>query len=512
MNVIFWNSLNGGQDLLSRYVGPYKVNHWIKKHGYTGQVIDFLQYLTEDEIVLSTKKFITDETLVLGISTTFLTYNTDNKDGLTFRWKDGTKSAFPENILKAAYRLKKEYPHIKFVLGGYASDHVYGGPIFDAVIMNYTEASEDIFLEYLDHLKKGTEPPLSKMITKYSHIAPGIPVTSRIHYHEARNKVYNIEHDDFRFSKQDAVLPGETLPLDISRGCIFACRFCNYPHLGKGKLDYTRGMEYVKEELISNYELFGVTRYMILDDTFNDTVPKMEAFLAMTESLPFKIEYSAYIRADLIDRFPDTAYMMQESGLWGAFHGLESLHPYASNLVGKAWSGKKAKDFIPKLYHDLWGKKVPQLLSFICGLPKETPDDIMNTLKWHKENNLHGIFFAPLGLNNPNKSNRYSIKSEFETNAEKYGFKFNDNAWHTNGWVNETWTDKTSRAFLGPIYKYLNDNNMRRASPWVLGNLQLLGYDKEYLFNIPLQNLDNADYRTRLNNKYREYYNLLMRL
>ena len=108
--------------------------------------------------------------------------------------------------------------------------------------------------------------------------------------------------------------------------------------------------------------------------------------------------------------------MLQESGLWGAFHGLESLHPYASNLVGKAWSGKQAKDFIPKLYHDLWGGKIPQLLSFICGLPKETPEDIMNTLKWHKENKLHSIFFAPLGLNNPKKSNRYSINSKFEKN------------------------------------------------------------------------------------------------
>ncbi len=512
MNVIFWNSLNGGQDLLSRYVGPYKVNHWIKKHGYTGQVIDFLQYLTEDEIVLATKKFITAETLVVGVSTTFLTYNTDGKGKLTFQWKDGTYNAFPENILKAARRLKKEYPRIKFVLGGYASDHVYGGTTFDAVVMSYTEASEDIFLEYLNHLTKGTEPPLSKMITQYSHIPPGVPVASRIHYYEARNKVYSIEHDDFRFSKQDAVLFGETLPLDISRGCIFACRFCNYPHLGKGKLDYTRGMEYIKEELISNYELFGVTRYMILDDTFNDTVTKMEAFLAMTETLPFKIEYSAYLRADLIERFPNMAYMLQESGLWGAFHGLESLHPYASNLVGKAWSGKRAKDFIPKLYHDMWGKKIPQLLSFICGLPKETPEDIMNTLKWHKENNLHSLFYAPLGLNNPKKSNRYSINSEFEKNADKYGFTFNDDTWHTNGWVNETWTSESSREFLVPIYQYLNEHNLRKASPWIVGNMQLLGYDKEYLFNTPVQNLDTPDYRNRLNNKYKEYYNLLMSL
>jgi radical SAM superfamily enzyme YgiQ (UPF0313 family) len=512
MHVIFWNSLNGGNDLISRYVGPYKVNHWIKKHGYSGQVIDFLQYLTEEEIYLATKKFITKDTLVLGVSTTFLTYNMEGNDKLVFKWQDGSYSAFPENVLKAARRLKAEYPYIKFVLGGYSSEHLYGGTTFDAVIMSYTEASEDIFLEYLDYLKKGSEPPHSKLILKYSHVPPNEPVKSRIHYYQARNKVYNIEHDDFRFSKQDAVLFGEALPLDISRGCIFACRFCNYPHLGKGKLDYTRGMEYVKEELISNNELFGTTRYMILDDTFNDTQVKMEAFLGMTNSLPFKIEYSAYIRADLIDRFPDTAHMMQESGLWGAFHGIESLHPYASNLVGKAWSGKKARDFIPKLYHELWQGKVPQLLSFICGLPKETPEDIMNTLHWHKDNNLHSITFSPLGLNNPNKSNRYSIRSEFEKNAEKYGFKFNEDTWHTNGWENETWTDNTCKEFLAPIYKYLNEHNLRKASPWAVGNLQLLGYDKEYLFNTPVQYLDNIEYRSRLQNKYKEYYNLLMSL
>jgi hypothetical protein len=508
MDAIFWNSLNGGNDLISRYVGPYKINHWIKKHGYTGQVIDFVNYLTEEELYLSTKKFITSDTLVIGVSATFITYNTEGvTNGFTHRWKNGFYSAFPENVFNALKKIKTEYPNIKFVLGGYSSEHMYGGGLFDATIMSYTEASEDIFLEYLDFLKKGTEPPFSKLIMSYAHVAPGIPVKSRIYYYQARNKVYNIEHDDFRFSKQDAVLFGETLPLDISRGCIFACRFCQYPHLGKGKLDYTRGMEYIKDELISNYELFGTTRYMILDDTFNDTVTKMESFLAMTNSLPFKIEYAAYIRADLIDRFPDTAYMLKESGLWGAFHGLESLHPYASNLVGKAWSGKKAKDFIPKLYHHMWEGKIPQLLSFISGLPKETPEDIMNTLKWHKENNLYSIVVGPLGLNNPNKRNRYTIRSEFEKNADKYGFKFNE-----NGWENETWTAKSSRAFLGPIFKYLNDNNLRRASPWLVGNLQFLGYDKEYLFNTPVQNIDNPDYRSRLKTVYNKYYNLLMSL
>jgi hypothetical protein len=171
------------------------------------------------------------------------------------------------------------HPNIKFVLGGYSSEHLYGSGLFDATIMSYTDASEDIFVEYLDFLfDKGTEPEF-KLITKYFNSA-GLP---RKHYFTAKNKVYSIEVDDFKFTKQHAVLPGEALPLDISRGCIFACRFCNYPHLGKSKTDYIRGMEYVKEELIYNYENFGTTNYMILDDTFNETLVKMDAFYKMVE-------------------------------------------------------------------------------------------------------------------------------------------------------------------------------------------------------------------------------------
>ena len=182
------------------------------------------------------------------------------------------------------------------------------------------------------------------------------------------------------------ILPGEPLPLEVSRGCIFACRFCQLPHLGKKKLDYIRGMNYIEDELNYNYETFGTKNYYILDDTFNDTEIKLKAFYDMSHRLPFDLNYSAYVRADLVHRFPDMAYLLKDSGMSGVFHGIESFHPSASVLLGKGWSGKHGKEFLPKLYHDVWNREVAQHLSFIVGITGDTLENVWDTAKWFVDN------------------------------------------------------------------------------------------------------------------------------
>ncbi len=415
MNAIFWN---GGIRLgmTSRYIGPYKIAHWIRKHGYMAQVIDFSNAWHEKNLYKLTKKFITPDTRILAISTTFFALD-------TYEWSDGSEdNRMPERLINVARRIKQEFPKIKIVVGGYQADLLSGFGVIDASIMSYTMASEDIFLEYLEHLTKGTPPPLGRLIFPKSKYLPN---ESRMWYDTARNPKYNIEDDDFRFIKQDCILPGEPLPLDISRGCIFACKFCQYPHLGKGKLDYIRGMEYIEQEILENYKNFGTTKYYILDDTFNDTEIKLQAFYDMTQRLPFKLSYSSYLRADLIDRFPNMAYLLKESGCFGAYHGIESFHPEASKLVGKAWSGKRGKEFLPKLYHDIWKGEVPQHTNFIVGFTGDTQKNIDDTVAWFIDNDMHSINFNYLSLFGPNNSNSiYTVQSEFDKNAEKYGYTF----------------------------------------------------------------------------------------
>ncbi len=479
--------LNGSPDkglIFTRYVGPYKIAHWLRKNGYTTQVLDFVTQFTEEQLYKLITRFIDNDTLVLALSTTFMCLG-------KFEHSDGVVRSIPEVVHKTVKRIKEEYPNIKIVTGGYKSDRLSDWGIVDATVMSYTKSSDDVFLEYLQFLEgKGEEP-------KYVLYVSG---KFRKIYNEARNPKYNIECDDFKFIPSDYILPGEALPLDVSRGCIFACRFCQYPHLGKGKMDYIRGMNYLEDEIRYNYETFGTTGYMILDDTFNDTQHKVSEFLKMTERLDFDIDYTAYLRAELIHRFPDTAHMLKESGLFGAYHGLESLHPYASKLVGKGWSGKHARDYIPKLYHDVWNREVTMHTNFIVGLPKETKEDLLNTVQWHRDNKLHTLYFSALGLWDPtDKKHAYSIQSEFDRNAEKYGFSFGD-----DGWYNETWTQSEANEFANELNELTKID--KKCSVWSAPTLLWYGYSKQKLLSwVASTGMYNWTL-DRTEKKYFEYY------
>jgi hypothetical protein len=269
MNVILWNSLVFNQ-FVTRTIGPYKLAHWLRKHGYDSQVIEFAHLFSEETLFDITKHFITPETKILGVSSTFFPWEAT-------RHSDGVERRIPESMFNVLKKIKSVYPTIKIVVGGHQSESLPSYGIFDATVMSYAGSTEEIFLEYLEHLLYNKPAPRSEILIQKGE-------KSRPFYNQPSNVKYNIETDDFMFTRQDCILPGEPLPLDISRGCIFACKFCQYQHIGKKKYDYVRQMEYIEKELLNNYNLFGTTSYYILDDTFNDTQRKLEEFLAMLKS------------------------------------------------------------------------------------------------------------------------------------------------------------------------------------------------------------------------------------
>ena len=494
--------LSGGvtENVMRRYIGPYKIAHWIRKHGYQAQIIDFADKLTKDMLLKLTQKFVNADTAILAVSTTFICSRIyDN--GL------GKKARMPQHIVDTLREIKSQYPNIKIVVGGYMSDKIPSFNIFDATVMSYTTATEDIFLEYLNYLKKGTPAPYGTF-TMPNWIAGGNK--HRMMYDRARNPTYNIETDDFKFTTQDCILSGEPLPLDVSRGCIFACKFCQYPHLGKKKLDYIRGMNYLEDEINYNYENFGTTGYYILDDTFNDTEIKVKAFYDMTQRLPFKITYSAYLRADLIHRFPDMISWLKDSGLFGAYHGIESLHPDASKLVGKAWSGKHARDFIPELYHNHWKKEVPVHTNFIVGLTGDTQESMLSTVDWFINNDLYSIEFVALGLFGSNNTNtRYTIQSEFDKNPEKHGFTMlEQNSDGSVEWKNDNWTSITSKQAAIDLSKLTHKH--RKLHTWGIPGVLWYGTSKEEIIKTPLPKLTWRIYSAITGTKLIEYYNKLL--
>lgn len=488
MDIVFWNTEPRRSKVFTRYIGPYKIAHWMRKHGYHCQVIDFILNFTEDELYTVTKKFITTETIAICLSTTFLSID-------DFVGNSKNADFYFINVLK---RLKEEFPNLKVVTGGYGSDKQLSWGVVDATVMSYNGASEDIFLEYIDHFRYGNQLPGGTL-----HTASKV----RMIYNHARTPKYNIETDDFKFVEHDVILPNEVLPLDISRGCIFKCKFCHYPHLGKKKLDYIRDMALIREELIHNYETFGVNKYFILDDTFNDTPWKVTQFLKITDSLPFKIKFFSYLRADLIDAFPETALQLQEAGLWGAFFGIESLHLTASNIIGKGWSGKHARSFIPNLYHTVWNGQVPMQLNFIVGLPEDTEQSQRDTAAWIVSNDLYTASFAPLGFYIDTKNPGTSINSEFERDYKKYGFDF-DLA--TNEWYNNSWTQHQTVELANELKAQIYPHRKAYLSKTL--PLLFLGYPEHQILNSTVDQL-NLSYAEKLTQEqYRIYYQKLMDL
>jgi hypothetical protein len=480
MDVILLNSGPKEASITTyRTLGAYKIAHSVRNAGYSCQVIDHVMFQSEEQLRTSILKFITSGTTVIGVSTTFMR-DPDVSPGATL----------PVHIINVLNEISEQFPQIKLIFGGYGIYLITKapGPAFVkrpyATIHQY---GEDIFVDVLNFLKGRAVEPQWTIAEVNSRLGFSGIVK---HYTQPLETRYNIETDNFKFTKQDVIMPSETLPLEISRGCIFKCKFCNHLLLGRGKLDYLRDFELIREELIHNYENWGTTNYYVICDTFNDTEYKMQAWHKMVTSLPFKINWTSYLRADLLDRFPDVPYMLKETGLYSCYHGIESLGEEASRVIGKGWSGKRARDYLPELYHNIWGKEVFQTLSFIVGLPGDTRHKLINTANWFNDNDMYNMSWHPLGLS---KSN-FKHASEFERNATQYGYSFLS---ETN-WKNDIFTYKIAAEFTRTLLGPMNAPHSARHGSWKIMQLRQLGYTTNDFLkeNNHLWNKDDQHQRT----------------
>jgi radical SAM superfamily enzyme YgiQ (UPF0313 family) len=445
MNIIFLNSIII-KEIPMRPYGPYLLRHQLEKRGYTAQVVDFCYYFSEEEIISFVSKFVTDDTICLGVSTTFL-----------------AAKNLQEKICNVVAVIKNKYPDLKVLLGGPNAHRVTNDvPSAEYVCIG---DCEDLLPDLMDHWTKGTEEPFGQYDI----------VTKRKFYKTPVNKMFNIEESDFKWSIRDCIVPVEPLPLETSRGCIFKCKFCAYPLLGKKKLDYLRSVELLRVELINNYEKFGVTSYSMLDDTFNDSEFKIDSFCEMVKTLPFKINFAAYIRMDLLARFEGQAEKLRDAGLRAAFFGIETFHQEASNAIGKGWHGKNAKTYLNKLLNEIWKEDVYITVSFIAGLPYEDRSSVETTLEYLKNEKRINPLVWPLQLHKT--IDQWQYHSEFEKNIDQYGYTINDDG----SWSNDLWTSAEATEVSKNWFKSNHRGNGWDYSCWDYIGLMGLGYTHQQI-------------------------------
>lgn len=327
----------------TRPFGAYKCARELRKAGFSVLVINFAFALNDQNLKLLLNSAVGANTLFVGFSNSFM-----------------------NNFIRRKIQYIADHTHqinanTRIVVGGAAAsqDTQFGAQ--DYVIVGFADRS---IVNLAQHLQSGQE-------LRHSHrSALGHTII------EDWAEDWPIESDYFEWHPDDIVIARErTLPLEISRGCIFDCSFCAHRFKGKQNGDYIKRTEIIEQELLFNYHNYGITHYRILDDTYNDNKEKIRTMAEMVSRLPFKPKFWGYMRLDLLDKHPETIDTIIETGVSFMCFGIETFNRTAGRAIGKGYNPDKLIARLADI-KQRYGDRVVLFGNFIVGLPGETLPEI----------------------------------------------------------------------------------------------------------------------------------------
>lgn len=381
-----------------KLLGPYQLSSFLRSKGFSVLVVDHVSRYSKAEMYMIAKLACGDNTLFVGISNTMSL----PKDEISFTH---CGLEFDKIFVEA---FKAVNPNVKIVVGGAHARSNTSNPFLDYSVLGYAEMSA---WRLAKHLRDPLEPLGPHFVNEH-----GVKILT-----DRKADGYDFTQTVNMWCDDDIMMPGEVLPIESARGCIFKCKFCAYPMNGKKKLDYLRDQKQVKYELERNYELYGITDYFIVDDTFNESDEKLRMFAEVSASLPFELNFRCYLRLDLLANNYDQVKLLADAGLRGTFFGIETLSNAAGKIIGKSTNSEKLIETLQRIRSD-YGDTIMTSSGFIIGLPEETLDECWNSYQRivSGEVPLHNIGFQPLRITRPDS---FAWNSEFGVNFKSYGYE-----------------------------------------------------------------------------------------
>ena len=401
MNVVLFN-LQQPTNVFYRNFGCYKLASEIRRAGITCQVVEFLHFMSPQDFESVLTKFIINnpDAKIVGVSTTFM--------ASSYFYKSGN---FIKSRLLRILELCAERG-IKLVFGGANALKIKSlDPAFDKAKCQYFIGYADTaFIEYCKAVViDGKNPAIIGGINNFDTKAAN----------------YDFASIQMEYGDNDFIFPNEALLLEISRGCIFRCKFCAYPLNGKTKNDHIKCEDVLREELLDNYNRFGTTKYVIVDDTYNDSIEKMQMVANVVQSLPFKdeVEFAAFVRFDLIaSNFDAQLDLIKKINLKYMFFGIETLNDESGRLIGKGMPIKKTIDNLRRLRaeYDCYVS-----IGLIIGFPTDNLEVFRENYETIISERLaDNITTLPLGIDH-----EMPFRSEFSLKAEEYGYQVDGFSW-----------------------------------------------------------------------------------
>jgi len=428
-----------------RGFGAYRLASEIRKNGYTVLVVDCCAALTMEEYCKIIDAAVNQHTLMIGFSTSWFPakkdgpamlgapdetgkcFNFDLKDNSWYY--NGLSYNFSKDSIPYTSYIKLKNSNIKVVVGGYNAEQY----ITDHVDNVFIGFSENQAVDYLNSLTKGPKRIFNKIIN-----------------YDVKSQIGNFDFKTSQtsYADTDSLSYGEVLQFEFARGCIFNCKFCFYPHKNQKTKDYTKYAEVIREELLNNYNRWGLYQYMIMDDTFNDYTEKLEVIRDIIKTLPFKPEFWAYCRIDLFPANPTQPQLLKEIGIKEVFYGLETWNEDTAKAISKGnKNSRKIEGF--KLAKECWGDEVSITTNIVVGLPHDTVQSIIDSVEWYQQEGhkyVDAWYYGLLDIRCPESqlNLKYKFLSEIEKNLEFYGYSFPDPVNEPRKWVRSGPGDITS--------------------------------------------------------------------
>ena len=440
--------------LQDRVGGVHRIANHLRSEGWNAEVIDFVDHWTQEELQELAHSRINANTKFFGFSYLFNQAVTGRVIHPFCAW------------------MRKTYPEIALISGGQANlldiSHV------DYHIIGYGEYALDSLLKYLFNNQASPiyDPILSKGKTK---------VINALHAYPA----YPLRDPMISYEQRDFIMPGEWGRIEFSRGCKFKCLYCNYPVLGVTG-DYTRTSESARAQLMDAYDRFGITNYIVTDETFNDRTEKITKFADVVETLPWKPYFSGYIRADLlISRVKDREELLR-MGFLGHFYGIETFNHETAKIIGKGMNPIKVQSGlieVKNFFKEHVGPRYRANIALIGGLPKETLESLASTREWLRNNWRDQVARASaLEINNISDHRRSTLSLDFES----YGYKeiamevgnsemnmINHGTTKNINWINDYMTMNQAYKWAESIESIyvVGNHNLNKIDPFFLSDI-----------------------------------------
>lgn len=434
---------NDSPSVPTRSIGVYRIATVLRNIGLEVEVIDYLSHWKMPELLSYLNKI--KDIDWFGFSCKFFRPGEAPKYYLI---KDHVKNK--DKGIFTQLSPQNENTLLDYIIKHRKKPVILGGPNTE-LVRHLTDKFDVITLGYAD----------SAILAIHHHLTSGADLKYELYNNtkivdcDVDYPVTDLSNLETYFIDNDFLEEDEVFPIEISRGCIFSCAFCEFAHIGKKPGTYIRDKESIKKDIVYRYNKFKSKRFLFVDDTFNDSIEKMKMIKEIREETNIPFEFWSYSRLDLLQANPEQVDLIPDIG-WKAFtFGVETFNRDSGKKVGKGADPEKLKKFLLALRERFPDIRIQ--INIIVGLPHETEETLKETVDWFVKNNhlTQNVKLQTLAIRNPTGK---KFNSKMAKDPGKYGYKVIGISLHDLVWQTEHMSRDQAKKLVDKYQEILVQN------------------------------------------------------